>query len=95
MTLTLFFPGLLQWEFLMKIVSGFCRYHLLSFYCLKIFLLYLFDSKKIVKVNFSLQVYERSLEYFGEENLNETLLIAFAQFEERQKEHERSRVIYR
>ncbi|VDO41226.1 unnamed protein product, partial [Onchocerca flexuosa] len=40
-------------------------------------------------------VYERALEYFGEENLNEVLLIAFAQFEERQKEHERSRVIYR
>ncbi|CAG9533855.1 unnamed protein product [Cercopithifilaria johnstoni] len=40
-------------------------------------------------------VYERALEYFGEENLSETLLIAFAQFEERQKEHERSRVIYR
>ncbi|VBB25931.1 unnamed protein product [Acanthocheilonema viteae] len=40
-------------------------------------------------------VYERAMEYFGEENLSETLLIAFAQFEERQKEHERSRVIYR
>uniref|UniRef100_A0A1I8EGT4 Pre-mRNA-splicing factor Syf1/CRNKL1-like C-terminal HAT-repeats domain-containing protein n=1 Tax=Wuchereria bancrofti TaxID=6293 RepID=A0A1I8EGT4_WUCBA len=40
-------------------------------------------------------VYERALEYFGEENLNEALLIAFAQFEERQKEHERSRVIFR
>ncbi|KAM3716772.1 Crooked neck-like protein [Dirofilaria immitis] len=40
-------------------------------------------------------VFERALEYFGEENLDEMLLIAFAQFEERQKEHERSRVIYR
>uniref|UniRef100_A0A915CZX8 Suppressor of forked domain-containing protein n=1 Tax=Ditylenchus dipsaci TaxID=166011 RepID=A0A915CZX8_9BILA len=31
-------------------------------------------------------VYEQALEYFGEENLNENVLIAFAQFEERQKE---------
>lgn len=35
------------------------------------------------------------MEYFGEENLSEILLIAFAQFEERQKEHERARVIFR
>lgn len=34
------------------------------------------------------------MEYFGEENLNENLLIAFAQFEERQKEFERARMIY-
>ncbi|VDM97122.1 unnamed protein product [Thelazia callipaeda] len=40
-------------------------------------------------------IYERALEYFGDENLSEALLIAFAQFEERQKEHERARVIYR
>lgn len=41
-----------------------------------------------------LKVYERSIEYFNE-NLSDTLLIAFAQFEERQKEHDRARVIYR
>jgi crooked neck len=40
-------------------------------------------------------VYERGMEYFGEENLDERLLIAFAQFEERQKEHERARCVYR
>ncbi|KJH49639.1 HAT repeat protein [Dictyocaulus viviparus] len=40
-------------------------------------------------------VYERGMEYFGEENINEKLLVAFALFEERQKEHERARVIYK
>uniref|UniRef100_A0A915JR93 Uncharacterized protein n=1 Tax=Romanomermis culicivorax TaxID=13658 RepID=A0A915JR93_ROMCU len=32
------------------------------------------------------QVYERSVEYFGDEHLEENLLIAFAKFEEQQKE---------
>ncbi|VDN27807.1 unnamed protein product, partial [Gongylonema pulchrum] len=40
-------------------------------------------------------VYERAVDYFGDEHLSETLLIAFAQFEERQKEHERARLIYK
>lgn len=40
-------------------------------------------------------VYERGMEYFGEEDINEQLLIAFALFEERQKEHERARAIYK
>lgn len=35
------------------------------------------------------------MEYFGEDNMSEALLVAFAQFEERQKEHDRARVIYR
>uniref|UniRef100_A0A1I7XHZ9 TPR_REGION domain-containing protein n=1 Tax=Heterorhabditis bacteriophora TaxID=37862 RepID=A0A1I7XHZ9_HETBA len=35
------------------------------------------------------------MDYFGEDNINEKLLIAFALFEERQKEHERSRIIYK
>lgn len=35
------------------------------------------------------------MEYFGEDNINEKLLVAFALFEERQKEHERARVIYK
>lgn len=39
-------------------------------------------------------VYEQMLEFFGEENLTEQMLIAFAQFEERQKEYERARIIY-
>ena len=39
-------------------------------------------------------VYEQMLEFFGEENMGEHMLIAFAQFEERQKEYERARVIY-
>jgi crooked neck len=35
------------------------------------------------------------MEYFGEVGVNEQLLVAFALFEERQREHERARVIYR
>ena len=31
-------------------------------------------------------VYERAVEYFGEENMSEALLLGFAQFEEQQKE---------
>ncbi|EYC42379.1 hypothetical protein Y032_0533g3052 [Ancylostoma ceylanicum] len=40
-------------------------------------------------------VFERGMEYFGEDNIQEKLLVAFALFEERQKEHERARVIYK
>ncbi|KHJ86205.1 HAT repeat protein [Oesophagostomum dentatum] len=40
-------------------------------------------------------VFERGMEYFGEENIQEKLLVAFALFEERQKEHERARIIYK
>lgn len=40
-------------------------------------------------------VYERSVEFFGEEHMDEKLLIAFARFEEQQKEHERARAIYK
>ena len=39
--------------------------------------------------------YERAMEYFGEEDINETVLVAFALFEERQKEHERARAIFK
>ncbi|GMT12900.1 hypothetical protein PFISCL1PPCAC_4197, partial [Pristionchus fissidentatus] len=39
--------------------------------------------------------YEKDMEYFGEDNIQEQLLVAFALFEERQKEHNRARVIYR
>lgn len=46
-------------------------------------------------INSARRVYERSIEFFGEENMNETLLIAFAKFEEGQKEHERARLIYK
>lgn len=39
-------------------------------------------------------VYEQMLDFFGDENLNEHMLIAFAQFEERRKEFQRARIIY-
>ncbi|XP_043227706.1 crooked neck-like protein 1 [Amphibalanus amphitrite] len=41
------------------------------------------------------RIYERSIEFFGEENMFEELFIAFARFEENQKEHDRVRVIYK
>ena len=40
-------------------------------------------------------IYERAVEFFGEEYLDEKLFIAFAKFEEGQKEHDRARVIYK
>ncbi|CAL8072243.1 unnamed protein product [Orchesella dallaii] len=41
------------------------------------------------------QVYERSVDFYGEEYMDERLFIAFAKFEENQREHERARVIYK
>ncbi|XP_072167131.1 crooked neck-like protein 1 [Diadema setosum] len=40
-------------------------------------------------------VFERAVEFFGEDHMNEKLYISFAKFEERQKEHERAKVIYK
>ncbi|KAB5539994.1 hypothetical protein PHYPO_G00095790 [Pangasianodon hypophthalmus] len=41
------------------------------------------------------KVYERAVEFFGEEYIDENLFVAFAKFEEKQKEFERVRVIYK
>ncbi|XP_022203014.2 protein crooked neck [Nilaparvata lugens] len=41
------------------------------------------------------KVFEQAVEFFGEETLDEKLFIAFAKFEEVQKEHDRARVIYK
>lgn len=41
------------------------------------------------------KVYERAVEFFGEEHVDENLFVAFARFEETQKEFERVRVIYK
>ncbi|CAG2250094.1 CLF1 [Mytilus edulis] len=41
------------------------------------------------------QVYERAVEFFGEDNIDERLVVAFAKFEEGQKGHERARLIYK
>ncbi|XP_026821824.1 protein crooked neck [Rhopalosiphum maidis] len=40
-------------------------------------------------------VFEKAVEFFGDDHISENLFIAFARFEERQKEHERVRVIYK
>ncbi|CAG7820822.1 unnamed protein product, partial [Allacma fusca] len=41
------------------------------------------------------KVYERAVEFYGEDYMDEKLFIAFARFEENQREHERARVIYK
>lgn len=46
-------------------------------------------------INSARRVYERAVEFFGQDNIDETLLIAFAKFEEVQREHERARAIYK
>lgn len=43
----------------------------------------------------SRRVYERAVEFFGEDYIDENLYVAFARFEETQKEFERVRVIYK
>ncbi|KAM3603633.1 uncharacterized protein V6R79_026280 [Siganus canaliculatus] len=43
----------------------------------------------------SRKVFERAVEFFGEEYVDENLFVAFAKFEETQKEFERVRVIYK
>ncbi|XP_059146272.1 crooked neck-like protein 1 [Physella acuta] len=46
-------------------------------------------------VNSARSIYERAVEFFGEDNISEQLLVAFAKFEESQREHERARVVYK
>lgn len=41
------------------------------------------------------QIFERSVQFYGDDHLDEKLYIAFAKFEENQKEHDRARVIYK
>ncbi|XP_023303961.2 protein crooked neck [Lucilia cuprina] len=43
----------------------------------------------------SRRVFERAVEFFGDDYIDERLFIAFARFEEGQKEHDRARVIYK
>uniref|UniRef100_A0AAV2K7H8 Crooked neck-like protein 1 n=1 Tax=Knipowitschia caucasica TaxID=637954 RepID=A0AAV2K7H8_KNICA len=43
----------------------------------------------------SRRVYERAVEFYGEDYVDENLYVAFARFEEMQKEFERVRVIYK
>ena len=37
-------------------------------------------------INSARRIYERAVEFYGEENMNEQILLAFAKFEESQKE---------
>ncbi|XP_005094945.1 crooked neck-like protein 1 [Aplysia californica] len=46
-------------------------------------------------INSARSIYERAVEFFGEDNISEQMLIAFAKFEEGQREHERARVVYK
>ncbi|RLU15146.1 hypothetical protein DMN91_012140 [Ooceraea biroi] len=40
-------------------------------------------------------VYERAVHFYGDEGLDEKLFLAFARFEEGQREHDRARIIYK
>ncbi|XKL64727.1 hypothetical protein PGB90_004813 [Kerria lacca] len=46
-------------------------------------------------INCARKVYEKAAEYFGDDYMDEDLFIAFAKFEERQKEYERVKVLYK
>jgi len=46
-------------------------------------------------INSARKIYERAVEFFGEDHMDEKLFIAFSKFEENQKEHDRARVIYK
>jgi crooked neck len=41
------------------------------------------------------KVYERSVEFFGDDHLYESLYVAYARFEEQHKEYDRARAIYK
>uniref|UniRef100_A0A8C1VGY6 Crooked neck-like protein 1 n=1 Tax=Cyprinus carpio TaxID=7962 RepID=A0A8C1VGY6_CYPCA len=41
------------------------------------------------------KVFERAVEFYGEEHISENLYVAFSRFEEKQKEFERVRIIYK
>lgn len=45
-------------------------------------------------INRAREIYEKSIEFFGDDYIDESLFSSFAKFEERQKEHERVKVIY-
>ncbi|KAF7993240.1 hypothetical protein HCN44_006300 [Aphidius gifuensis] len=40
-------------------------------------------------------VFEKAVTFYGDENIDEKLILSFAKFEEGQKEHERTRIIYK
>lgn len=46
-------------------------------------------------INSSRNVYERAVNFFGDDYISDKLFIAFARFEENQREHDRCRVIYK
>uniref|UniRef100_A0A673B4Y0 Crooked neck pre-mRNA splicing factor 1 n=1 Tax=Sphaeramia orbicularis TaxID=375764 RepID=A0A673B4Y0_9TELE len=67
----------------------------LTFINLKNWIKYARFEEKHGYVAHSRKVYERAVEFFGEEYVDENLYVAFARFEETQKEFERVRVIYK
>lgn len=46
-------------------------------------------------INKARETYERAIDFFGDEFIDERLFMAFAKFEENQREHERVKVIYK
>ncbi|KAK3093532.1 hypothetical protein FSP39_016867 [Pinctada imbricata] len=56
---------------------------------------YILYTYKIILLLSARRIYERAVEFFGEDNMDERLIVAFAKFEEGQREHDRARVIYK
>uniref|UniRef100_A0A7N6BF21 Pre-mRNA-splicing factor Syf1/CRNKL1-like C-terminal HAT-repeats domain-containing protein n=1 Tax=Anabas testudineus TaxID=64144 RepID=A0A7N6BF21_ANATE len=71
------------------------QYILLLVLSLKNWIKYARFEEKHGYIAHSRKVYERAVEFFGEEHVDENLFVAFAKFEETQKEFERVRVIYK
>uniref|UniRef100_A0A7N8XF02 Crooked neck-like protein 1 n=1 Tax=Mastacembelus armatus TaxID=205130 RepID=A0A7N8XF02_9TELE len=69
--------------------------YILFFMHLKNWIKYARFEEKHGYIAHSRKVYERAVEFFGEEHVDENLFVAFARFEETQKEFERVRVIYK
>uniref|UniRef100_A0A669D1F4 Crooked neck pre-mRNA splicing factor 1 n=1 Tax=Oreochromis niloticus TaxID=8128 RepID=A0A669D1F4_ORENI len=63
--------------------------------CVKNWIKYARFEEKHGYIAHGRKVYERAVEFFGEEHVDENLFVAFARFEETQKEFERVRVIYK
>ncbi len=58
----------------------------LYFYQVKNWVKYAKFEEKHHYINSARKIYERAVDFFGEDNMDEKLLIAFAKFEEAQKE---------
>uniref|UniRef100_A0A7S3DDB3 Crooked neck protein n=2 Tax=Palpitomonas bilix TaxID=652834 RepID=A0A7S3DDB3_9EUKA len=52
-------------------------------------------EEKVGRIDLARNVFERAVEFYGDQHPQEWVFLGFAQFEERCREHERARAIYR